>query len=297
MLFRVDNADSNNFPGRVNNSRSSVLGDSGNEELYNLYSRLLSGLNSRSDDGAETAGSGGGNASNENSGILGFLGGILSGIGDAIGRALFNAGEFLSQLRGPANTNEDVSDDNANCGPTATAMVLGDFGIEETNAFGADGEIDHVRRDDMNAGTNEFESTSTRQIARALSKHGLNTKEYHGGATINDIDRELENGNELIVNVNTIAGGWGNAERHFVVVVGKDESGNYVIKDPLQNGPSSVSEGQMKAAMDNRGGYMVAAGNGKGGSARNDNQTTNSGGWDFAKMNKVEDWFSYFGLS
>ena len=306
MLHRVDTSD-NKFSGRINNQQSSIFGNSNNEEAYNLYSRLLAGLNLRSNNESNFSGKGSG--TNSGSNFLNSLGSFFSGIGNAIGsgvnalgKSLFDAGVFISQLLGFTNTNEDAPNDNSNCGPATAAMLLGDFGIEVTNASGADAEIDHVRRDDMNAGTNEMESTSTRQLAAALSKHGLNTKEYHGGATTDDIDQELEQGNELIVNVNTITGGWGNAKRHFVVVVGKDDFGNYIVKDPLDNGPRTVSQRQMKAAMDDRGGFMVAGGNGNSRpvppeKSEDDSQTTtNSGGWDMAHMG-VDDWNKYFGLS
>ena len=181
----------------------------------------------------------------------------------ALGKPLSDSGEFLSQLRGPANINEDASNNNANCGPTSVAMVLGDFGIEKTDAFGADEEIEHVRRDDMLAGTNEYEPVYPDQIVFALSKHGLSTKKYYGVATTNDIDNELKKGNELIVHLNSTVGGWGIGKRHFVVVVGKEASGNYIIKDPLDNGPRTVSQNQIQAAMldyYSRGGYMIAVG-------------------------------------
>ena len=305
MLPRVDISD-NKFSGQINNQHSSVFGKSDNDEAYNLYSRLLSGLNLRSNNESNFSGKGSGTNSDSNflNSLRSFFSGIGSAIGggiNALGKSLFDAGVFISQLLGFTNTNEDAPNNNSNCGPATVAMLLGDFGIEKTDASGADAEIDHIRRDDMNAGTNEMESTSTRQIAFALSKHGLNTKEYHGGATTDDIDQELEKGNEIIVNVNTIAGGWGNAKKHFVVVVDKDDFGNYIIKDPLDNSARPVSQKQMKDAMDDRGGFMVASGNGNRPvppkKSEDDNQiASNHNGWDLAHMD-VDNWNKYFGLS
>lgn len=184
------------------------------------------------------------------------VGGGLAAIGRGIADA---AGTFISQLRGAANRNEDTSNKNGNCGPTSLAMILGDFGVLDVNPNNADQVIEHVRSG-MGANSDEYDFTNTSQLAAGARNFGLNAQEYQGGAGVNDLNNELRQGKQIIVNVNSQAGGWGNAEAHFAVVTGVDRNGNYILKDPLNNQATMVSQAQMQAAMEDRGGYMVAIG-------------------------------------
>lgn len=182
----------------------------------------------------------------------------------AIGRGIANAaGTFISQLRGSANWNEDTSNKNANCGPTSLAMILGDFGVMNVNPQNANNVIEQVRSA-MGAGGNgrsEYNFTDVSQLVNGARRFGLQAREYMGGgASVNNINQELSQGKKVIVNVNSIAGGWGRAEAHFAVVAGIDQNGNYILKDPLNNQATVVSQAQMQAAMADRGGYMVAIG-------------------------------------
>lgn len=165
-------------------------------------------------------------------------------------------GSVITQEASSTNINED-SFDNANCAPAALANVLKDFGKENINAGNADDEIEETRAE-MGASPDESEFTSTTQIAKGARANGLNAREYKGGATTKDIDRELSGGGEAIVNVNSAVGGWGDIEAHFVVVVGKDSQGNYLVKDPKYDQIIVVPKEQMEDAMSDREGYMVA---------------------------------------
>jgi hypothetical protein len=209
-----------------------------------------------------SAGSGGAISSFGNTlwnGVKSFgqaVGGGLAAIGRGIADA---AGTFISQLQGAANRNEDTTDRNGNCGPTSLAMILGDFGVLDVNPNNADQVIEHVRSA-MGANSDEYDFTNTSQLKAGAEKFGLRAQEYQGGAGVNNINDELGQGKQVIVNVNSKAGGWGNAEVHFAVVTGIDQNGNYILKDPLNQQATRVSQAQMQAAMDDRGDYMVAIG-------------------------------------
>jgi len=184
------------------------------------------------------------------------VGGGLQAIGAGIAKA---AGTFISQLRGAANRNEDTTNSNGNCVPTSLAMVLGDLAGLDVNPNNADQVIEHVRSA-MGGSNDEYDFTNTSQLAAGARNFGLNAQEYNSGAGVNDVNNELRQGKQVIVNVNSKAGGWGNAEAHFAVVTGIDRNGNYILKDPLNQQATMVSQAQMQAAMDDRGGYMVAIG-------------------------------------
>jgi predicted double-glycine peptidase len=176
-------------------------------------------------------------------------------------------GSVTTQEASSTNLNEDNG--VSNCGPASLTNALKDFGIEKVDPESADGEIAETRSE-MGASSDESEFTDTSQIAKGARANGLVANEYKGGATTDDIDKELSNNKEAIVNVNSVAGGWGNAEAHFVTVVGKDSEGNYLVKDPKSEQVLTIPKEQMAAAMNDREGYMVAVG-------RKDGKAPNTG--------------------
>lgn len=173
----------------------------------------------------------------------------------------------ITQEASSTNLNEDNG--VSNCGPASLTNALKDFGVEKVDSENADSEIEETRSE-MGASSDESEFTDTSQIAKGARANKLVANEYKGGATTDDIDKELANNKEAIVNVNSVAGGWGNAEAHFATVVGKDSEGNYLVKDPQSEQVLTIPKEQMAAAMNDRGGYMVAVG-------RKDGRAPNTG--------------------
>ena len=170
--------------------------------------------------------------------------------------------------REASSTNLNENNGVSNCGPACLANTLKDFGVEDVNPENANDEIEETRSE-MGASPDESEFTNTSQIARGARANGLVANEYKGGATTDDVDKELANNKEAIVNVNNTHWG-GNAEAHFVTVVGKDSEGNYLVKDPQSEEVLKIPKEQMAAAMEDRDGYMVAVG-------RKDGKAPNTG--------------------
>lgn len=305
MFTRVDSTEKNNFTGRTSNLRSD-FGLTDGEETYDKYSNLLSRLNGRSPADSKSYGTGGGSLSNQGLSGLGFIGNLLNGIGSGIAGAFSGVTNivtsiwdaFVSQFQGPSNL--FAHGDNANCAPTALAIIADLFGVRNVTSENAH-DITHEMRYLMGASQDEGEFISVSQIAQGARNLGLEAELFNGTGNMSTIKKELSKGNVVIANVDSREYG-GEFEYHFAVVTDIDETtGMATILDPGLQTPIQVPISQLNSAISARSGYMVSIGDGNGPQRPEeddgDTSTLNSNGWDLANMRSVDDWFSYFGLS
>lgn len=213
----------------------------------------------------ETGGTGG-------SGLTNKIGNWMSSAGSAISKGIDSAKDslgsamssFVSQLKGSANSNEDASNQNSNCGPTSLLMVARALGAAGGDASTADDQIEQIRQS-MGGGTNEEGKegfTSTSQLAQGAQSMGLNANEYKGNGSVGEIENQVSGGNKVIVNVNP-AGYGGPNSSHFAVV-SAIEGDKVILQDPLNQKPIVISKDQLAQAMSDKGNWMVAIGKGNG---------------------------------
>lgn len=168
-----------------------------------------------------------------------------------VGKAV---GDFISQIRGQANTNEDSKGNNANCGPTSLAMIARMFGKSSGDASTADSEIEKMRSL-MGGSNDEYSTTTASQLVQGAKGLGLNANYSND---MNSLFSTLNNGGKAIVGVvPSKYGGSGNIN-HFVVV-NSIKGDRAELFDPLQQKPITVSTRDLYNAMQATGNNHIVS--------------------------------------
>jgi ABC-type bacteriocin/lantibiotic exporter with double-glycine peptidase domain len=149
---------------------------------------------------------------------------------------------------------------DTNCGATVANMLAdaaGKGGTEEANP------------DALNARFASAAGTTSLQLSNMLAHEGLGVKQAYGSVQQQWVDEALGKGQKIAAQVdsNRILPGSTNAtpagKSHWVVVDGKDDQGNYSVKDPGTGKSYSVSLDQLTEAVragwdkHNAGGVLV----------------------------------------
>lgn len=172
-----------------------------------------------------------------------------------------------TEFNDPPGTN-DVPWGHEDCGPTSSLMALAALGIaSRPGAADAYLAIDHQRDLIYGYDTNVSHGLNLTPVdTKGTVGYGL----VQAGADVtilakdrNALDAALGRGNPVIVGTDTTYDAWGRSQLiaknylngqnpggHFVTVLGRTDSGNYIIGDPLvKGGPFEVTPDQMDKAI------------------------------------------------
>lgn len=169
---------------------------------------------------------------------------------------------FITQYTHPRWHPEPKPLENADCGPTALAMVLKAFGKGEADSMPAlvrNLRLAMTGRDDSQTWTYPA------QFPRAAAKYGLESRLVRGGAAA-VLAAVSQPGRLAIVNVNPTPA-YANLLAHPVdgghyAVVTHAEGGRVSLNDPLADGPITISKEQLELALTTPLGVGIAPYNG-----------------------------------
>lgn len=219
------------------------------QKQYAMWMQMLYGIRSENLQGSDQNNQAGTGGSAGSSSLLGTVLGGLSQAAQTLGKV---KNWFISQIKGPANKNEDAGEMNGNCGPTALAMILVRRGLEGMKD--PNGLIEYIR-EKMGANTKEEGRgswTSAGQIAQGAKEYGLDATSSSKN-TIEDVKAALNDGKDVI----TLIRPNGPKSGHFVVVRGI--KGNTVLlADPSKQGFTQISLQEYIEKF--QGGYMATIG-------------------------------------
>ena len=149
------------------------------------------------------------------------------------------------------------------CGPTSVTMALSSLGlIQHPAPADAETTIDHMRDEALGYNSTHSQGTWDSQLVKPLQENGATTTIVKP-LTLTSMDTALSAGHPLIVGTSATWDAWGKAQSaaggylnyrnpggHYVTVLGKSPSGNYIVGDPLSRiGAVEVTPAQMQKAL------------------------------------------------
>jgi len=177
--------------------------------------------------------------------------------------AKFSAGAL--QASGSAPVLRQTSDDN--CGATAALMAAGSRGKTA-------GVSDAQRVQELESAFTDGKGTTPQQLAKMLGHEGMAVNQAAFKFDQYTVDETLKKGGKLLamVDSNQITPGADPQKAggaHWVVIDGKDDQGNYTVKDPATGSSYGVDFNHLSSAVDNgwwkhNGGGMLLVEDAKG---------------------------------
>jgi len=149
----------------------------------------------------------------------------------------------INQFR-PDGADKNYANGPFNCGPAVVAMAARGLG-----------KLDHLNDaqlvQQLGQGVVTAEGTSPEGIAQMMARANvpLGGEALGAGYTDADVKNHLRQGNKLIAQVRSSNPKSQQDSAHYVLVEGMTRNGNYVISDPLANGPYVVTPKQLKEAV------------------------------------------------
>ncbi|MFP2905320.1 hypothetical protein ACLESD_09740 [Pyxidicoccus sp. 3LFB2] len=150
----------------------------------------------------------------------------------------------------------------ANCGAAVATMLSQKAGKDSVSA------AQHM--DALEARFTDGWGTAPKELARMLAFEGIEVKKGTANFDMSSVNDALARGEKAVVQVDTnrlatgvdtkVAGG-----SHWIVVDGKDDQGNYLVKDPSNGSKYAVSGQQLADSVGSawelhRGGGMLVVG-------------------------------------
>jgi len=169
---------------------------------------------------------------------------------------------WISQIHPAGDWQMNYTNGAANCGPAAMAMAVRTL---KPNSYAS--YSDALLVSTLQAGMHTTAAgTSINAFVAEAQKYNL-TSEVHGPkADLNWINQQLAMNKIVIANgdYNSLPGNTGAAAGHYIDVVGVDQAGNYMIRDPLSSSLTRLTPQELVNFINNNpvnGGYCVAIGN------------------------------------
>lgn len=149
------------------------------------------------------------------------------------------------------------------CGPTSVTIALSSLGlIQHPAPADAEKTIDQMRDEALGYDSTHSQGTWDSQLVKPLEQNGA-TATIVKPLSLASMDAALANGHPLIVGTSNTWDAWGRAQSaaggylnyrnpggHYVTVLGKSPSGNYLVGDPLSRiGAVEVTSAQMEKAL------------------------------------------------
>lgn len=166
---------------------------------------------------------------------------------------------WISQMS-PAGAQFGYQNGPANCGPASMAMIARSMG------YGANMTDAQLINQLGAIGGTTGEGSSINGIVAMAQAMGA-TAEINGPkADLNWIDQQLAAGKSIVANGDYYSepGHFGNGPSgHYLDVVGKSADGNYIIRDPMDQGLTTMSPAELTTFINNNpvnGGFCVAIG-------------------------------------
>jgi hypothetical protein len=149
----------------------------------------------------------------------------------------------INQLH-PDGADKNYANGPFNCGPAVVAMLARGHG-----------KLSHLNDaqlvQQLGQGVVTRDGTSPEGIAQMMERADvpLGGEALGAGYTDAELKDHLLKGNKLIAQVRSSSPESQQGSAHYVVIEGMTRNGNYVVSDPLSNGPYAVTPQQLKEAV------------------------------------------------